>query len=120
MSKFKKGEIIVRNSHTIPGNPMNAKAGARAVVVDPNPSWNRGRTVGVRWLGDVSQNDGVYYDASFDSLNGESVNSAVDDLIERYATALRTAIDNDTLVAPYSEIGIFASFLLDYKRLTND
>jgi hypothetical protein len=38
-------------------------------------------------------------------------------LIEEYAKRLRKGIDEGTMVAPYSEIGIFASFLMDYHNL---
>lgn len=41
----------------------------------------------------------------------------VDALIAEYAKRLRNGIDNDTMVAPYSEIGIFTAFLMDYKKL---
>lgn len=63
------------------------------------------------------QMDGEYFISSFEVVTDEDA-SNVDELIHRYATRLRKAVDEGTLVAPYSEIGIFASFLMDYKRIS--
>lgn len=62
------------------------------------------------------QMNGEYFISSFEVVTDEDA-SNVDELIHRYATDLRKAIDHGTMVAPYSEIGIFANFLMEYKRI---
>lgn len=99
---------------------FSAPDGTEATVVKVLPY----DKIFVQWDSHKPNTGGPQWDGDYSSVDFELVvdeapkASDVDELIHKYATDLRKAIDEGTMVAPYSEIGIFASFLMDYKALS--
>ena len=99
---------------------FSAPDGTMATVVQLSSNdkifvqWDRHRPSagGPQW-------DGDYSSADFELVVDEAPKaSAVDELVRKYATDLLKAIDDGTMAKPYSEIGIFADFLIEYRRLS--
>lgn len=88
-------------------------------------------TVQIEWddpVPDSPYNDGRWFSKRFRHLNENAVADdprtpekqhfdSVDDLLRKYADKLDRAIVNGTMAYPYSHLGIFAEFLMEFEKL---
>ena len=126
--RFYKGDrIYLEDAHYLPSGLV---VGMRGTVADSNDYASR-----IKWdnppEGTVA--DGWWFNYRFAYLHDEEdttsaksedprtdakrYNDSVDDLLRSYAEKMKKGFDNETMVYPYSHLGLLAEFLMDFQKL---